>query len=177
MRERCFSVLGNKVAGARVLDLFAGTGAVGIEALSRGAANVVFVDVHRSSAKLITANLESLGIGRERGSLMIRPAMRAIDELANRNRSFDLIWADPPFESWTDGFDALLAAVTAGLATDDASLCLECPANADLEPLLPEQLVIERDLKGGASRVVILGFSVQGCADTAHPWSEKPAGP
>ena len=156
MRERCFAVLGDLITGARVLDLFAGTGAVGIEALSRGAASVVFVDVHRGAAKLIAGNLEALGIGRERGSLMIRPALRAIAELGSRDRRFDLIWADPPFECWTDGFDALVAALTAGLTTDDATLCLECPANADLEEVLPAQLVIERDLKGGASRVVIL---------------------
>jgi 16S rRNA (guanine966-N2)-methyltransferase len=162
MRERCFAVLGDRVAGARVLDLYAGTGAVGIEALSRGAASAVFVDAHRSSARLIASNLESLGIGRDLGSLMIRPAIRAIAELGSLGRRFDLIWADPPFECWTDGFDALVAAAKAGLASDDAALCLECPAKADLDAVLPEQLVVERDLEGGASRVVILGFSVRG---------------
>lgn len=161
MRERCFAVLGDTVTGARVLDLFAGTGAVGIEALSRGAASVVFVDAHRGAAKLITANLESLGIGRERGSLMIRPVMRAIAELGNRDHTFDLIWADPPFEVWRDGLDALGAAVEAGLASEGATLCLECPANADLEAVMPEQLMIERDLKGGASRVVFLSRGAQ----------------
>lgn len=144
-----------------MLDLFAGTGAVGIEALSRGAASVVFVDAHRGAAKLITANLESLGIGRERGSLMIRPVMRAIAELGNRDHTFDLIWADPPFEVWRDGLDALGAAVEAGLASEGATLCLECPANADLEAVMPEQLMIERDLKGGASRVVFLSRGAQ----------------
>lgn len=156
MRERFFSILGDSINGARVLDLYAGTGAVGIEALSRGAAAVVFVDAHRSSAKLITANMASLGIGRDLGSLIVRPAVRAVAELDRTGLTFDLIWADPPFEIWEQGIDALGAAVEAGLVATNATLCLECPATADLEMVLPATLVLDRDLKGGASRVVIL---------------------
>jgi len=156
MRERCFAVLGDRVAGARVLDLYAGTGAVGIEALSRGAAGVVFVDAHRSSARLISSNLESLGIGQDLGSIILRPAVRAIAELARSHLIFDLVWADPPFEVWQDGLVALGAAVAASLTGKDATLCLECPERADLDSVLPTTLVLERDLKGGASRVVIL---------------------
>lgn len=156
MRERGFAVLGDTVVGARVLDLFAGTGAVGIEALSRGAATAVFVDAHRSAATLIRANLESLGVGRDRGLVMNRQAARAVVELEQRGRIFDLVWADPPFEKWPDGLESLVAAVAAGITTGDAVLCLECPAKADVAAVLPDGLSIERDLAGGASRVVIL---------------------
>lgn len=156
MRERSFAVLGGILADARVLDLFAGTGSVGIEALSRGAASVVFVEVHRSAARLIRSNLASFGVERHRGSVMNRSATRAVADLRGRGRIFDLVWADPPFETWTDGLDALVAAVESGLTTDHATLCLECPARADLDEALPENLMIERDLKGGASRVVML---------------------
>ena len=156
MRERAFAVLGDTVIDARVLDLFAGTGAVGIEALSRGAAFTVFVETHRSAAKLITANLASLGIESDRGSVLIRPAVRAVVELAARSQIFDLIWADPPFDRWMDGLDALIAAVEAGLTTESVTLCLESPAEVDIEAILPATLEIERDLKGSASRVVIL---------------------
>jgi len=156
MRERFFSVFGPAIVDAAVLDLFAGTGAVGLEALSRGAATVVFVESHHSVEKLIRANLESLGVGNERGSVMNRPASRAVTELARNHRSFDLVWADPPFETWTDGLDALTAVVEAGMTSTNAVLCLECPTEADVETVLPATLGIERDLKGGASRVVIL---------------------
>lgn len=156
MRERSFAVLGGILPGARVLDLFAGTGAVGIEALSRGAASAVFVEAHRNAAQLVKDNLESLGVGRQRGLVMNRTAERAVADLEGRGRIFDLVWADPPFETWTDGLEALVAAVKAGITTDGATLCLECPARADLDPVLPEDLTIVRDLKGGASRVVIL---------------------
>lgn len=156
MRERCFAILGDRVADARVLDLFAGTGAVGIEALSRGAAIAVFVDSHRSAAKLILANLGSLGIERDRGRVLNRSAAKAVAELGRRNRAFDLIWADPPFETWNEGLDALVATVETGMATEATTLCLECPVEADVETVIPSNLVIERDLKGGASRVVML---------------------
>ena len=156
MRERCFAILGVRVAGARVLDLFAGTGAVGIEALSRGAATAVFVDAHRSAADLIHTNLQSLGVEGDRGSVLRRPVGRAITELQRRHRIFDLIWADPPFETWGEGVDALTAAIEAGITAEAATLCLECPAEAELDAILPENLEIDRDLRGGASRVVIL---------------------
>lgn len=156
MRERCFAVLGPAVVDAEVLDLFSGTGAVGIEALSRGAAAAVFVDAHRSAAKLIRGNLETLGVDGNCTSVLNRPASWAVTELARRGQHFDLIWADPPFEIWREGLDVLIAAVEAGLATEDATLCLECPAKADVEAVLPPSLVVRRDLKGGASRVVIL---------------------
>lgn len=156
MRERCFAILGDRVDDARVLDLFAGTGAVGIEALSRGAATAVFVDAHRSATRLILDNLESLKIEDDRVTVLNRPATKAVGELKRRQRSFDLIWADPPFDTWPDGVDALVAVVEADLADDDAILCLECPAEAAVDAVLPAALEIERDLKGGASRVVML---------------------
>jgi 16S rRNA (guanine(966)-N(2))-methyltransferase RsmD len=156
MRERCFSVLGDRVAGARVLDLFAGTGAVGIEALSRGAASALFVDNHRSAVSLIRRNLVSLGLDDHRTLVIQRPAERAVADLTRRGDRFDLIWADPPFERWLEGLEVVIAAVEAGLATAAATLCLECPAEADVGPRLDPRLDIERDLVGGASRVVIL---------------------
>lgn len=156
MRERCFAVLGPRVDGARVLDLFAGTGAIGIEALSRGAASAVFVEAHASAVKLIRANIESLDVDDDRIRVLNRPALAAVAELARRGQGFDLVWADPPFEHWTAGLDALAAVVEAGLVDDRATLCLECPAGAAVASLLPRCLAVERDLAGGASRVVLL---------------------
>jgi 16S rRNA (guanine966-N2)-methyltransferase len=139
-----------------MLDLYAGTGAVGIEALSRGAADALFVEIHRSAARLIRANLEGLAVPIHRARVLHRPVERAIAELARTNRTFDLIWADPPFESWEEGLAALVSAFDSGLTTKDTTLCLECPADADVATALPTGLVIERDLRGGASRVVMI---------------------
>jgi len=156
MRERCFAVLASRIENARVLDLFSGTGAIGIEALSRGAASAVFVEAHRPAATVVTANIRSLEIGSDRAAVIVRPARRAVAELGRRGARFELIWADPPFEHWRDGLEALAATVTSGIASQDAVLCLECPADADVGSALPPDLVVERDLTGGASRVVLL---------------------
>jgi len=155
MRERAFAVLGDRVHGARVLDLFAGTGAVGLEALSRGAERVVFVDRHRTAAALVRSNLETLSVEPGRSQVILRSAVDAVIALARAGRPFDLVWADPPFESWPDGLAALVAVVDRGLASPDATLCLECPAGADLA-VIRERFDIERDLTGGASRVLLL---------------------
>jgi 16S rRNA (guanine(966)-N(2))-methyltransferase RsmD len=156
MRERVFAVLGDLVSGARFLDLFAGTGAVGFEALSRGALRVVFVDSHRSAARLVRTNCKNLDLDTSRVRLIVQPALNAVRDLAAQGDAFDLAWADPPFETWQMGLEALATAFAAGLLTQDALACLECPAKADVEGMLPSHLEIARDLAGGASRVVML---------------------
>lgn len=156
MRERAFAVLGERVVGARVLDLFAGTGAVGLEALSRGAAAVVFVERHAATAGVLRANCASFDLEPSRAAILVRPAAAAVVDLARSGHSFDLAWADPPFESWADGLEALAAAFTSGLLGAGALACLECPAKADVAGALPESLEIVRDLAGGASRVVMI---------------------
>ena len=96
LRETLFNVLGPSVAGARFLDLYAGTGAVGIEALSRGAVEAVFVENHGAAAKLIRENLASLKI--VSGTRVITmEAAHAIAKLASGVHPFDFIFLDPPY--------------------------------------------------------------------------------
>ena len=154
LRERAFAVLGDRVVGARMLDLFAGTGAVGLEALSRGAASVVFVDHHRAAAALVTANRDSLGITAERGRVVVRPADAAIRRLAAEGAVFELVWADPPFDAWTLGLEALAAVAAAGLLASGGVLCLECPSRAEVPPT--SSLAVSRALDSGASRLLLL---------------------
>jgi 16S rRNA (guanine(966)-N(2))-methyltransferase RsmD len=105
LRETLFNVLGSSVAGSRFLDLFAGTGAIGIEALSRGAAEVVFVENHPPAAALIRRNLASLGI-RSGATVLALDAHRALEKLASRQKhevaGFDLIFLDPPYAAAKD---------------------------------------------------------------------------
>jgi len=100
MRETLFNVLGPAVEGARFIDIFAGTGAIGIEALSRGAAEAVFIENHGPAVTLIRKNLESLGIHRGATVLSI-DATKALDELQARHRpqdaGFDFVYVDPPY--------------------------------------------------------------------------------
>ena len=156
MRERAFAVLGDRVTDASFLDLYAGTGAVGLEALSRGARSVVFVERHRAAAHLVEENSASFDLTADRAELMVRGAAAAVDQLARRGDNFDIAWADPPFECWREGLEVVLNLFEVGLLPTGALACLECPAKADVESSLPENLRVIRDLTGGASRVVMI---------------------
>jgi 16S rRNA (guanine(966)-N(2))-methyltransferase RsmD len=95
LRETLFNILAPRVAGARVLDVFAGTGAVGLEALSRGAAAAVFVEQDRRAAALIAANVERCG-ARDRCAI-IRGTAEQVLEHAIAGDPFDLVMLDPPY--------------------------------------------------------------------------------
>jgi 16S rRNA (guanine(966)-N(2))-methyltransferase RsmD len=94
VREALFSVLGASVEGARVLDLYAGSGALGIEALSRGAAAAVFVDRSPAAIMAIRANLDALGI---EADVRRRRAREAVRAAAARQEAYDLVFLDPPY--------------------------------------------------------------------------------
>jgi 16S rRNA (guanine966-N2)-methyltransferase len=96
LRETLFNVLAPVVEGSVWLDLFAGTGAVGIEALSRGAQMVYFVEVSRRASEVIRQNLRSLAIV-EGFEVVERPAEAALDWLASRAVSCDVCFLDPPY--------------------------------------------------------------------------------
>ena len=97
LRETLFNVLGPAVAGSHFLDLYSGTGAVGIEALSRGAVEAVFVENHAAAVKLIHENLTLLKI--ESGAQVISAdTSQALTKLANRKRPpFEYVFLDPPY--------------------------------------------------------------------------------
>jgi 16S rRNA (guanine(966)-N(2))-methyltransferase RsmD len=97
VRVTLFDILGPAVAGTRVLDLFAGTGAVGIEALSRGAARAVFVERDRDALRALRANLAALGLGRDAARVVGADALAALPVLAASEAPFDLVFLDPPY--------------------------------------------------------------------------------
>jgi 16S rRNA (guanine966-N2)-methyltransferase len=105
LRETLFNVLGTGVVGSRFVDLFAGTGAIGIEALSRGAAEVIFIENHAPAANLIRKNLESLDV-HTGATVLAVDALRGLDMLATRHRPgdspFDFIFLDPPYAAADD---------------------------------------------------------------------------
>jgi len=97
VKESIFNALQDKMAGKVVLDLFAGTGNLGIEALSRGAKKVIFVEKERQALGLIQRNLTQFGL-EERSEILPRDVKRAIGILKQRGECFDLILMDPPYE-------------------------------------------------------------------------------
>jgi 16S rRNA (guanine966-N2)-methyltransferase len=98
VREALFSTLGNAVEESRVLDLFAGTGAFGFEALSRGAQSAVFVDMDRQVVDALHRNTETLGLTEQVRILNVN-ATTALKKLAERSEKFEIIFLDPPYES------------------------------------------------------------------------------
>ncbi|MCL6622486.1 MAG: 16S rRNA (guanine(966)-N(2))-methyltransferase RsmD [Syntrophobacterales bacterium] len=96
VREAIFSILGEGVAGARVLDLFAGTGALALEALSRGAGSAVLVEEAPAALAVIRRNVAALGV-EARVRLLPLPVAGAIKKLAQAGERFDLIFLDPPY--------------------------------------------------------------------------------
>ncbi len=111
VKEALFSMLASRfeLAGTAVLDLFAGSGGLGIEALSRGAATALFVESDPAARRILAANLERCGFG-ERGRVLAAPVDGALRDLARRGARFDGVVLDPPY-----GHD-LAAASVASLA-------------------------------------------------------------
>jgi 16S rRNA (guanine966-N2)-methyltransferase len=112
VRETLFDVLGPAVAGARVLDLFAGTGAVGIEALSRGAARVVVVERDPSALRALRGNLAALGASRAAARVVAGDVLHVLPELGAQEGPFDFVFVDPPYATTLAGrtLEALAAA-------------------------------------------------------------------
>ena len=96
VREALFSILAARVEGARFLELFAGTGAVGIEALSRGAERAVFVDGSAKAARLIRENLDAIGY-REQAAVVAKDVLQFLRKTAAELGPFDIVFVDPPY--------------------------------------------------------------------------------
>ncbi len=97
LRETLFNVLGPSVEDSFFVDLYAGTGAVGIEAISRGAREAVFVEANAKAARIIRENLESLAI-RGGAELIEADAVRGLEKIAGRRLVADFLFLDPPYE-------------------------------------------------------------------------------
>jgi 16S rRNA (guanine966-N2)-methyltransferase len=125
VRESLFNLVG-PVDGADVLDLFAGSGALGLEALSRGAASATFVESDRDACRVINANLDKLGL---RGTVLCQDVLRAV---GSERRRFGLVLCDPPYEYDRSRLDDRLG----GLVSPGGLLVLESAGRADA-PELP----------------------------------------
>jgi 16S rRNA (guanine966-N2)-methyltransferase len=147
VRENVFNIVAPWVEDARVLDLYAGSGAMGLEALSRGAATVVFVEADADAARTIERNLDKL---RLTGATVVRQsATVALTQEAAAGRKYDLVLADPPY-SMTD-YDQL-ARYLPTVLSNDGLLVFESAAR--VEPELPE-LAVRTTRKYGSTRVTV----------------------
>jgi 16S rRNA (guanine966-N2)-methyltransferase len=145
VREALFSMLGD-VSGARVLDLYAGSGALGIEALSRGAESAVFVERDPRAVAAIRRNLDSLGLDQE---VLRQDTVRF---LRRGSGTFDLVFCDPPYD-WASRLAGPLTEHLPDVTSEDARIVTESDKRNPLE--LPFPLVTERTY--GDTRIAIHG--------------------
>lgn len=148
VREATFNALGSLGAldGARVLDLFAGSGAMGIEALSRGAEHVTFVDTDRAARAAVSANLTTCGL-LDAATVANAPADRFLADAVARGTRWDLAFLDPPYDF--AGWDDLLVRLPADLAVVEAGR----------EPVAPDGWGVLRSKRYGRTWVAILEAS------------------
>ena len=126
VRQALFNILGSQVAGARVIDGFAGSGALGLEALSRGADVVVFLESHPACLHAIQRNVARIAPGAIPGRWEIEPgdALRRLRALVRRAGQFDMIVLDPPYEGgW--GKKSLNVVAECGILAPAGILCVE----------------------------------------------------
>jgi 16S rRNA (guanine966-N2)-methyltransferase len=149
-REALFGILEHgqpPVRGARFLDLFCGTGAVGLEAASRGAAEVVLVDRHAAALALARANLARLGAP-PNVSVLAADAAR----LGPARRAYDLVFLDPPYRSGLA--TPTLAGLLDGWLAPVAGIVVELAAKDSLE--VPDGYALEQERRYGAARFMFL---------------------
>lgn len=149
IKESLFSILGRRVEGARVLDLFAGTGALGLEALSRGASSALFVD--ERTASLIEENAAKTRLS-ERAEIVRADALRVLARLGASGRVFDLIFCDPPYRRglWEK---ALSSVDREGLLAPDGCMIVEHGADETALPALENLRCVREESYGKTTRL------------------------
>ncbi|WP_456426589.1 16S rRNA (guanine(966)-N(2))-methyltransferase RsmD [Desulfurobacterium sp.] len=156
VKESVFSILDEYLEGTRFLDLFAGTGNVGIEAISRGVREVVFVESDKRFCELIKKNLKSLGISPDKYRIICNDFVKAMKKLGRGGAKFDFIYADPPYEK---GYYTKIVNLVKNLNLLDENglLMLEEPKK---NPFLPEgsRWIVERR-HYGTTTLTFLNFS------------------
>ncbi len=147
VREALFNLVG-PVDGASVLDLYAGSGALGLEALSRGARRCVFVETDGPAYRAVRANLETLGLSG--GLVAQRDALAVLREERAAGRRHDLVLLDPPYDRWAE-LEPQLAKLLPSVVTDAGIVVVETDAHT--EPTLPLDLVTTR--RYGSARLTL----------------------
>jgi 16S rRNA (guanine966-N2)-methyltransferase len=132
VKESLFNILGTRVFDSEFLDLFAGSGGIGIEAYSRGAAKIVFIDESIKSIQVLKGNLEQLKVS-QRIEVYNTDYIHALHKLSQEGRGFDIIFVDPPY---LKGFaqNALVHISQEGILKEEGLLVIE----HDLEDSMPE---------------------------------------
>jgi 16S rRNA (guanine966-N2)-methyltransferase len=153
-REGLFSSLGSHIVGAIVLDLFAGTGALGIEALSRGAEHAVFVDRSARAVKAVRDNLERTHLV-DRSTIVSAAAQTYLARSDRPNERFDVVLLDPPFDLGASELEAILAALARGWLAAEGWRVVLTRGNRSSTPVIPVDWAVARRLRYGDSLLIV----------------------
>jgi 16S rRNA (guanine966-N2)-methyltransferase len=152
VREAVFSMLGEDVRGARVLDLFAGSGSLGLEALSRGADCSVFVDYAAGPARIIQENLDMLGMS-EKGKIIKAEVLDYLRKASAPEQPYDLIFIDPPYKIDLSYRQEILKRLTVrGFLAPSAVIVIEAPLRST-PPESPAGMIFRERRKYGETAV------------------------
>jgi len=160
-RQVLFSVLGRMVEGARFLDLYAGSGVVGLEAISRGAREAVFVESSPRVFDVLLENIRRCGLEGKARPILAR-AERALRRLAEEGEKFEVVFLDPPYRFWEGEAERVLPLVPPVLAEGGVAVA-QRPSNSALP--LPEELEIADERNLGET---LLTFLVASEASPPH---------
>jgi 16S rRNA (guanine966-N2)-methyltransferase len=152
-REGLFSSLGDRVLGARALDLFAGTGALGLEALSRGAERATFVDASSEAAAAIHGNLRHTRLGP--ADVLVSDALAFVRRTDRRGAPFDLVFCDPPYEVEGADLDLVLERLGEGWLAETGWTVALTRGKGSSTPVIPVDWALARRLTYGDSLVFL----------------------
>ena len=155
LKEALFNMIGEDIFGTKMLDLFAGTGAVGIEALSRGANFVTFVEKHKPTVKVLYENLSRLQV-KKNTQVLCLDAFYALKKLAKEKKMYDFIFIDPPYELYEKNTSFLFSMLSEiekkRLTVDGGVVFVECPVlKKDKKKRIPLHFLEKKAKKFGRS--------------------------
>ena len=143
IKETLFNILQPDIPGSSFLDLFSGSGGIGIEALSRGSRFCVFVENNRTAVRCIQENLEHTHLA-ENALVMSKNVLSAINELALRKYSFDIVYIDPPYKAGYEE-ETLKALADSGIIRSDSLVILETDIRNRLDFIQDSEYLIVRE--------------------------------
>jgi 16S rRNA (guanine(966)-N(2))-methyltransferase RsmD len=146
VREAIFSILGTQVSGGRFLDLYAGTGAVGIEALSRGASSVTFVESDPKAVQLLQKNLRTCQL-LDRAQVCIEQTAAFLAQKDGWGSPYDVLFADPPYAA-LDELEIMIHAWRPGLLSERATVIIEQDSRTELPASIDHATLVRRYVYG-----------------------------
>ena len=155
LKEAIFNIIEDKIKEATFLDLFAGSGAVGIEALSRGAKSVTFIDNDKEAIKIIYENLKNLNL---KGTVIYSDVFVALQK--RKLEVFDIVYIDPPYAKYSQSFlkELLEALKKAKVLKDGSYILIEEPFQLKKEEVETENFSLKRTKKFGKTLLKIFEF-------------------